>query len=73
MDEREQLLQEIFGRDAGFQSRQRPINMEPLFRLHDIWRDVLEHLKTLLTQAGEDMLATTVDSLQGVRPLRLRR
>lgn len=64
MDERERLLQEIFGDDAGVPSRQRPINTEPLFKLRDIWPEAIAHLTALLLQAGEDVLAATVDDLQ---------
>ena len=41
-----------------------PINTEPLFLLRDIWPDVVDRLKLLLTEDGEPELAATVDGLQ---------
>jgi hypothetical protein len=41
-----------------------PINTEPLFLLRDIWPDVVDRLKILLTEDGEPELEATVDGLQ---------
>jgi hypothetical protein len=42
-----------------------PINTQPLFPLRQIWPDVLDRLKRLLTESGEIELAATVEGLEG--------
>jgi len=67
MDERERLLREIFGKsidDDIVESPQPPVNTQPLFALREIWPDVVDRLRRLLTEAGELELAATVEGLQ---------
>ncbi len=66
MDEREKLLRQIFGEDGDdvVNRPERPINTKPLFLLRDIWPDVLERLKNLLTEDGKLELAASVEGLQ---------
>jgi hypothetical protein len=66
VDEREKLLRQMFGEDPdGFVERpERAINTTPLFSLREIWPDVVERLKTLLTEDGRLELAASVEGLQ---------
>jgi hypothetical protein len=63
MNEQEKLLRETLGDDV-VSLPERARNLEPLFPLRQIWPDVVENLKYLLTQAGEHKLAATVGDLQ---------
>jgi hypothetical protein len=63
MDECERLTREIFG---GTDPVERPlptINTQPLVSLRDIWPEVVERLRNLLTESGELDLAASVDSM----------
>jgi hypothetical protein len=62
MDSREELLRQIFGDDI-FENAKLPMNTHPLFPLKDMWPDVIDRLRNLLTEAGELELAATVDGL----------
>ena len=66
MDEREKLLRKIFGEGDvdKVEPPERPINRQPLFPLRQIWPDVVDRLKNLLTESGEIELATTVEGLE---------
>ena len=66
MDEREKLLREIFREEDvdKVEPPARPINKQPLFPLRQIWPDVVDRLKNLLTESGEIELAATVEGLE---------
>ena len=66
MDEREKLLRKIFGEEDGYKVEppEPPINTQPLFPLRQIWPDVVDRLKNLLTESGEIELAATVKGLE---------
>ena len=66
MDEREKLLREICVEDANafVETRERAINTVPLFPLRQILPDVVERLKSLLTEDGKLELAASVEDLQ---------
>jgi hypothetical protein len=63
MDDREKLINEIFGIEPGNRPKP-PINTQPLFPLREIWPAVIERLKNLLLDAGELSHAATMDDLQ---------
>jgi hypothetical protein len=66
MDEREKLLRKIFGEEDVdmVEPPEPPINTHPLLPLRQIWPDVIDRLKNLLTEAGESELAATLEGLE---------
>ena len=66
MDERQRLLRAIFGGtgDDVAALPKREINTVPLFPLRQIWPDVVERIKRLLSADGELELAATVEGLE---------
>src|ERR1017187_7590536 len=66
MEAAEAFLRHIL--DGGSETDQdtvpRPVNTTPLFRLSDIWPEVVDGLAVLLTQTGEVALAEAVRELE---------
>ena len=58
------LLRKIFGGDEVVEDVPRPINTQPLFPLRQIWPEVIEHLRLLLTETAEGSLASTISDVQ---------
>ena len=63
MSEEEKLLRQLFG-DEVVERPERARNLDPLFPLSQIWPDFGQRLKNMLTQAGENKLAATVNDLE---------
>ena len=58
------LLRKIFGGDEVVEDVPQPINTQPLFLLRQIWPEVIERLRMLLTETAEGSLASTISDLQ---------
>jgi hypothetical protein len=61
MNERKNLL----GESGGFvEHPPSPTNLRPPFPLRDIWPEVIDRIKNLLTESGDLDLAASIDGLQ---------
>ena len=58
------LIRKIFGGDEVVEDAPQPINTQPLFLLRQIWPEVIERLRMLLTETAEGPLASTISDLQ---------